>query len=253
MTGIIAGSLFGGLPMFGVGAMNFVSPSALEQESPAEAELTALLSISRRMNGFLYRCQNDASYTMLYITDGIRPLTDYPPEDFIGNRIRGFSSICHPDDVGMVDKAVGKALETKTNWDFDYRLVHRDGKPVWINEIGGGVFDESGQLQYLEGCIISIADRKALEIQNREIVDHLAEVSREIVNGTANILRVLGALKMLALNARIEAARAGEFGRGFNVVAQEIKSLAAATGESAEKIKPLSRDLQSTLEEAQKD
>jgi hypothetical protein len=233
--------------------MNFVSSSALEQASPAEAELTALLSIARRMSGFLYRCQNDASYTMLYLTDGIRALTDYPVEDFIGNRVRSFSSICHPDDMAFVDKSVGKALETKTNWGIDYRLVHRNGSIVWINEIGGGVFDESGQLQYLEGCIVSIADRKALEVQNRQVVDHLAEVSREIVAGTGNILKVLSALKMLALNARIEATRAGEFGRGFNVVAQEIKSLAAATGESAENIKTLTRDLQTTLEQAKQD
>jgi hypothetical protein len=233
--------------------MNFVSSGALEQQGSAEAERGALLSISRRMNGFLYRCQNDASYTMLYMTGGIQPLTDYPPEDFIGNRVRGFSSICHPDDVGLVDKAVGAALEKRTNWNIDYRLVHRNGKAVWINEIGGGVFDEAGQLQCLEGCIISIADRKALEMQNREIVDHLAEVSREIVNGTGNILRVLSALKMLALNARIEATRAGEFGRGFNVVAQEIKSLAASTGEAAENIKTLTRDLQTTLEQAKQD
>ncbi|MES1150953.1 MAG: PAS domain-containing methyl-accepting chemotaxis protein [Dongia sp.] len=233
--------------------MNFVSSSMVEQDGAAEGELAALLSISRRMNGFLYRCQNDASYTMLYITDGIRPLTDYPPEDFLGNRVRGFSSICHPDDVGLVDRSVGQALEARANWDIDYRLVHRNGKAVWINEIGGGVFDGAGQLQYLEGCIVSIADRKTLEMKNREIVDHLAGVSREIVKGTSTILQVLSALKMLALNARIEATRAGEFGRGFNVVAQEIKSLAAATGESAENIKSLTRDLQSTLEEAQKD
>jgi len=46
---------------------------------------------------------------------------------------------------------------------------------------------------------------------------------------------------------------AGEFGRGFNVVAQEIKSLAATTGEAAENIKNLTRDLQSTLEQAKQD
>jgi hypothetical protein len=148
---------------------------------------------------------------------------------------------------------VGAALEKRANWNIDYRLVHRNGKAVWINEIGGGVFDETDQLRYLEGCIVSIGDHKALEVQNRQIVDHLAGVSREIVAGTGNILRVLSALKMLALNARIEATRAGEFGRGFNVVAQEIKSLAASTGEAAENIKNLTRDLQTTLERAQQD
>jgi hypothetical protein len=230
--------------------MNFVSPDTAVMESAAEAELGALLSITRRMNGFLYRCQNDASYTMLYLTEGITPLTDYPAGDFIGNRVRAFSSITHPDDVGLVDKAVGVALERKTNWDIDYRLVSRSGRPVWINEIGGGVFDEQGELKFLEGCIVSIADRKALEVQNLQVVDHLGEVSRQIVASTGNILKVLGALKMLALNARIEATRAGEMGRGFAVVAQEIKSLAAATGESAERITHLTKDLQSTLEVA---
>lgn len=233
--------------------MNFVSSETAGAASAADAELGALLSITRRMNGFLYRCQNDASYTMLYMTDGITPLTDYPAGDFIGNRVRAFTSITHPDDLGAVDKAVGAALEAKGNWDIDYRLVSRSGKAVWINEIGGGVFDDHGELQFLEGCIVSIADRKALEVQNRQVVDHLGEVSRQIVVSTGNILKVLGALKMLALNARIEATRAGEMGKGFAVVAQEIKSLAAATGESAEKITHLTKDLQSTLEVAKQE
>ena len=232
--------------------MNFVTSATAETETESERELGALLSITRRMNGFLYRCRNDPTYTMLYMTDGITALTGHPAADFIGNRVRSFSSICHPEDVPLVDKAVGAALESRTNWDIDYRLVNRTGEPVWINEIGGGVFDDSGTLQSLEGCIVSIADRKALEMKNRQVVDHLGEVAQQIVAGTGNILKVLSALKMLALNARIEATRAGEMGRGFNVVAQEIKSLAAATGESAEKIKSLTSDLQSTLSEAKK-
>jgi hypothetical protein len=218
--------------------MNLVQDPALAsgtEESAGIAELAALLSITRRMNGFLYRCQNDPSYTMLYMTDGIAALTDYPASDFIGNRVRAFSSICHPDDLAVVDKAVGAALE---------------GQTIWINEIGGGVFDEAGELRFLEGCIVSIADRKMLEMSNRQVVDHLGQVSREIIASTGNILKVLSALKMLALNARIEATRAGDMGKGFAVVAQEIKTLAAASGESAEKITRLTQDLQATLANA---
>ena len=232
--------------------MNLVTPMSSAASGGSEAELGALLSITRRMSGFLYRCQNDPSYTMLYMTEGIAALADYPASDFIGNRVRAFSSICHPDDLAQIDKSVGAALETRSNWTIDYRLVARSGQAVWIHEIGGGVFDESGELKFLEGCITSIADRKTLEMQNRQVVDHLGEVSREIVSSTGNILKVLGALKMLALNARIEATRAGDMGKGFAVVAQEIKSLAAATGESAEKITRLTKDLQATLEAGRK-
>ena len=228
--------------------MNFdPTPQEGAPEVRLDTRLEAMLSITSRMNGFLYRCQNDAAYTMLYMSDGVSTILGYPAGDFIGNRVRAFSSISHPDDLAKVDAAVGKALETHDNWQIDYRLMHRNGLPVWIHEIGGGVFDAAGQLQFLEGFIVSIDDRKAVETQNETLIANVATMSDQIVKDTSIILDVLRALKMLALNARIEAARAGEQGLGFAVVAQEIKSLATKTGESAERITKLMNELQKTL------
>ena len=79
------------------------------------------------------------------------------------------------------------------------------------------------------------------------MLDRIAVISNSIVKDTSAILDVLRALKMLALNARIEAARAGEQGLGFAVVAQEIKSLATLTGESAERITSLMSELNGVL------
>jgi PAS domain S-box-containing protein len=231
---------------------NAMSVETLSEEGTdlggqVDERLAALLSITGRMDGFLYRCRNDPSYTMLYISEGILAVSGYPPSDFIGNKVRGYSSISHPDDLAAVDAAVGKALETRGNWNIDYRIVPRHGEPVWVHEVGGGVFSDTGELEFLEGFIVEITERKQLEEKNRNLINRIAGISEHIVKDTSNILEVLRALKMLALNARIEAARAGEQGLGFAVVAQEIKTLATTSGASAERITKLMNDLQEVL------
>src|SRR5688572_12709573 len=122
-----------------------------------DERLDALLSITGRMDGFLYRCRNDPSYTMLYMSDGILTLSHFPPQDFIHNRVRDYSSIVHPEDLPGVYAGVDQALEARRNWNLDYRIISREGEPVWVREIGGGVFNDAGVLVFLEGFVIDIS------------------------------------------------------------------------------------------------
>jgi len=157
-----------------------VSASAVGQGVYHDERLDALLSITGRMDGYLYRCRNDASYTMLYISDGIFTVSGYRPSDFIHNAVRDYVSAIHPDDLAAVYAAVDTALEARCNWNVDYRIVPQVGEPLWVREIGGGVWDEAGELEFLEGFVVDISDRKVVEDLNAELLLELKAANEEL-------------------------------------------------------------------------
>jgi len=113
---------------------------------------------------------------------------------------------------------------------------------------GQGKSDEAGKVVTR---VMGEVGRLSDEMENSmAAVNRLAENSTSISSILETIKGIAEQTNLLALNAAIEAARAGEQGRGFAVVADEVRTLASRTQGSAQEIETLISDVQENIVKA---
>ncbi|WP_028024681.1 methyl-accepting chemotaxis protein [Enterovibrio calviensis] len=97
----------------------------------------------------------------------------------------------------------------------------------------------------VQEMIQSIENQHQSMTTSTDVVNELTKATGDISGILDVILQIAEQTNLLALNAAIEAARAGEQGRGFAVVADEVRSLASRTQASTEEIRGMIERLQS--------
>ncbi len=99
----------------------------------------------------------------------------------------------------------------------------------------------------IELMIKGIKESAETNMESVRLVGELEKQSNEVGDIVQAVVRIADQTNLLALNAAIEAARAGEHGKGFAVVADEVRNLAETSEKSARNIKELVNEIQSNV------
>ncbi len=125
-------------------------------------------SLVSNIAGVTYRCLADDAFTMVYLSAQIEALSGYAAAEFIHNAQRSYASIVYPDDLALLYAQIEQAQRQRRPWLVEYRICHRDGALRWVYESGQAVFNERGELAYLDGFILDITERKQAQQQLAE-------------------------------------------------------------------------------------
>lgn len=125
------------------------------------------------------------------------------------------------------------------------RQVHAQLREISEN-IERGLEDISSGIEELAAAASEINNNEKQLNQNVNEVSKLSEAIHEVLGF---IKQIADETKMLGLNAAIEAARAGDVGRGFGVVAEEIRKLSDESKETVVKIRDLTEQINNKVYE----
>ncbi|GGP27170.1 methyl-accepting chemotaxis protein [Silvimonas amylolytica] len=127
------------------------------------------------------------------------------------------------------------------------------GQAVGLAASGSGsnmlhMIDESRT--QLDGIIAALQDVLSARETLLKEIEGLGQFNAELQRMAADVAHIAGQTNLLALNAAIEAARAGEAGRGFAVVADEVRKLSNMSGETGKRIATKIESINHTIESA---
>ncbi len=140
----------------------------MTSQAEAERELgesrRTLHNLMENLPGMAFRCRNERTWTMDFISNGVSRVTGYQPEDLIGNRRIRYGDMIHPDDREVVWSEVQSAVWSGRAFQLTYRLTTAAGDERWVLMQGRGVLDADQIVNALEGVILDVTERKQTEL-----------------------------------------------------------------------------------------
>lgn len=174
-------------------------------------------------------------------------------DDFVRNRVRKTKKAVHTllnkEEHGVDLKLVNIPLFDEANNMIGVFCIIRDTQKEGIvksasKELMHSLEETSSSIDEIADSAVKFSEKINIIIEKTDGAKEGVKNSGEAVNLIQDISK---RINMLGLNAAIESARAGEFGKGFSVVASEMRKLATISGESSKKVSETLMDMKNSI------
>jgi PAS domain S-box-containing protein len=120
-----------------------------------------LWPMTEALGGLVY--DYDLATGQVYKSRGMFELVGYQPDETADNA-QWWRGLVYPEDFQQVKQAFDAVITSQVStYTSEYRVRHRDGHYIWVQDTARILYDEDGQPRRMVGCTVSIDDRKRAE------------------------------------------------------------------------------------------
>jgi PAS domain S-box-containing protein len=150
-------------------------------------------SLIGNIPGIAFRCLSDGDQALVFISDGVERVSGYPASDFTPADTtaaaprRTLNSLIAPEDLARVNGIVEDAAAKEEAYLVEYHLRHADGSIRWLWESGNVVRDADGEVRWIDGVILDISERRAMELDLRAAKEAAEQAAAARASFVANM------------------------------------------------------------------
>lgn len=148
-----------------------ISARKQSEEALKESERSKSVLLSH-LPGMAYRCKNDQDWTMEFVSEGCDKLTGYKAEELISNMEISYIDIIAPEYHKLSKTKWEHVLLQHKQYHDEYEIITKSGGLKWVLELGQGIYDESDNVEALEGIVLDISEQKKSEHQVTYLKKH---------------------------------------------------------------------------------